>query len=253
MKHINFSLALLNIGIFIFPNFTYANQNNDFKIVSEKVKYYKTIIYKENNLYYSLNNTNSDTIEVSQQEYDNASLQSKISRSNYSDIVETNYKKMTTTISSNGSYYRYKVVLNWKNIPSTRSYDIIGIGFLGSVKVKSSLNFTQEYCTSVSNCTTSNTNYPQVFSSGAGTTFKLPSGTLTSLKQTLYFDVEKNTTNTIVMQDAYGDYAHATSSISLTNAKKYTMLPSVGISLNSNVSSYYDTIDYARAHWEGSW
>lgn len=44
---------------------------------------------------------------------------------------------MTTSILSNGNRYRYKVVLEWENMPSTRSYDVIGIGFLASVKVAS--------------------------------------------------------------------------------------------------------------------
>ena len=59
--------------------------------------------------------------------------------------VETTYKKVVSTLSKNSNYFRYKISVTWKNIPSTRSYDIIGIGFLGSVKVRNDLNFIQEY------------------------------------------------------------------------------------------------------------
>lgn len=47
---------------------------------------------------------------------------------NGSGYTETNYKKMTTTILKNGTKYKYQVLLNWKLLPATRSYDIIGIG-----------------------------------------------------------------------------------------------------------------------------
>lgn len=251
---IKFNIMLFLLCLFMIPMSVFAGDETDFVVVSENTKYYKTVVYKKSNQLYSLdNNIVSETFEVSEEEFNYESLNSNVVLAGYSGVIETNYKKMTTTIASNGNYYRYKVVLNWKNIPSTRSYDIIGIGFLGSVKVHNSLNFTQEYCTSISNCTTSTTNYPQIFSSGAGTTFKLPTGTLTSLKQTLYFDVEKNTTSTIILQEAYGDYSHATSSISLANAKKYSVVANVGISLNSSITSYYDTISVAKASWEGTW
>lgn len=245
---------LFVLCLFVIPSYVLANDEMDCIVVSEITKYYKTITYNKSNQLYSFNNnTISENFEISEEEFNSIKSSSTIVLSNYSGVTETNYKKMTTTIASNGKYYRYKVVLDWKNIPSTRSYDIIGIGFLGSVKVHNGLNFTQEYCTSLSNCTTSTTNYPQIFSSGAGTTFKLPTGTLTSLKQTLYFDVEKNTTSTIILQEAYGDYSHATSSISLTNAKKYNVVANVGISLDSSITSYYDAISVAKASWEGTW
>lgn len=244
---------MLSLCFLFLPSLVWAETESDFVIVSENTKYYKTVTYRNSQLYSLNNNVSSETFEISEVEYNSIQPDSLVLLSNYSGEVETTYKSMTTTISTNGSYYRYKVVLNWKNIPSTRSYDIIGIGFLGSVKVRNNLNFQQYYCVTSSGCTTSTTNYPQIFSSGAGTTFKLPTGNLYSLKQTLYFDVEKNTTSTIILQEAYGDYSHATSSISLTNAKKYSVVANVGISLNSSITSYYDTISVAKAGWSGTW
>ena len=218
-------------------------------IVYEDTKYYKTINYR------LLSNEKefSYTTIVSKEEFDNADLMenSKSTLSN-SATVETTYKKMTTTIVQNGSYYKYKNVLMWKNIPSTRSYDIIGIGFYPSVKVKGSTHFEQYYCYTSGSCTTTTTNYPQVFSTGAGTSFLLPNGNLSSLKQTFYFNVEKNTSATIIRQVAAGDYSHATSSISLSNSKKYS-INSNGILLNGSVVNYYDEISQATAIWEGTW
>ena len=36
---------------------------------------------------------------------------------------------MIATISKNSNKFRYKVTVGWRNMPSTRSYDIIGVGF----------------------------------------------------------------------------------------------------------------------------
>ena len=237
-------LYLFFVCMFLIPNCK-AEEN----IVFEDTKYYKTIDY------HSLLNQEdfSYTISISKEEFDNADPKenSKSILSN-SATVETTYKKMTTTIVQNGSYYKYKNVLMWKNIPSTRSYDIIGIGFYPSVKVKGSTHFEQYYCYTSGSCTTTTTNYPQVFTTGAGTSFLLPNGNLSSLKQTFYFNVEKNTSATIIRQLAAGDYSHATSSISLNNSKKYSV-NSNGILLNGSIANYYDEISQATAIWEGTW
>ena len=83
--------------------------------------------------------------------------------------------------------------------------------------------------------------------------FYLPSGSLSSLKQTLEVEVEKtNSSSTIVEQVAVGDYSHATSSISYSNAKKF-YVDVGGINLDSSIEGYYDSISAARATWTGTW
>ena len=80
------------------------------------------------------------------------------------------------------------------------------------------------------------------------------SSSLTSLKQTLYFDVTKtNSNSTILYQYAYGDYSHATSTISTTNALNHEVLQSAGIVLDSSISSYYDSINVASVYYEATW
>ena len=69
----------------------------------------------------------------------------------------------------------------------------------------------------------------------------------------MYFDVAKNTNLTIINQMAAADHSHAIQSISLTNAKKYTVSGSAGIVLNSSITSYYDAINPAIEYWSGSW
>lgn len=238
---------LMFMFLLVMPIVTKAEE---FKIVSEDTKYYKTITtYNEFDLH-SLNcNVITKTMEITEEEYNNSNTELLPLAAG---TTETTYKKMTTSILSSGNYYRYQNRLVWKNFPKIRSYDIIGIGFLSTVKMKNSATFEQYYCPENSSCVTSTTHYPQTFSNGAGTTFKLPTGTLTQLEQTYYFDVQKNTTLTINTQYAYGDYSHATSTITLANAKKYTV-GTTGIVLNSSVTDYYDSINKATAVWTGTW
>ena len=128
-------------------------------ILSTSTKYYKTTYYE------STLNSWSYTNEITKEEFDSAAIIEKPkSILSSSATIETTYKKMTTTISQNGNYYKYKNVLMWKNMPSTRSYDIIGIGFYPSVKVNGSTHFEQYYCFTSGSCTTTTTNYPQTYS-----------------------------------------------------------------------------------------
>ena len=238
-------------GLMLMPNLLFADTVDESNPVSSETKYYKTVTYYDNSPYLisTLDGYESITTEVSEEEY-NLAIPDENTRGDAA--VETTYKRLESTIYKNGNYYRYKATLNWKLMPSKRSYDIIAIGFYSSVKVHSNLVlFSQYYCKTSGSCYTSSTNTPQVFTNGAGTSFALPSGDLTTLRQTFYFDVEKTGSGTLVSQIAAGDYAHATSSISLTNSKKYSV-GAGGIQHNGN-SSYYDAIGAATATWSGSW
>ena len=217
----------------------------DENIISENTKYYKTVTYLVNSLE---NNNLSITYEITEEEYNNTN----VNEPKASSTIETTYKRMTTSITKNGSYYRYKNILFWKNIPSTRSYDIIGIGHFSTVKVHGSTHFEQYYCLTSGSCYTTTTNYPQTFSVGAGTSFLLPPGSLSTLKQTFYFDVEKNTNLTLISQEAYGDYSHATSNVTLNNSKKYTV-NYTGISLDGSIINSYDSINKTIVELNVTW
>ena len=237
----------LLVSLFFIPVFAFASEVDDeFVLVSEETKYYKTITPL-----FSSSDSQSRTYEISKAEYDAVDFEN--TRSNPT-TYETVYKSMTSSISANGSYYRYKNVLNWKSMPSTRSYDIIGIGFLQSVKVHNDTTYFDEYyCYTVGGCYHITVNHPQIFISGAGTSFVLPSGDLNQLRQTFYFDVEKASSNTVYTQKAYADYSHATTNVTLTDSKKYSVIQSGGIYLNTSISSYYDAMSTAIATWTGTW
>lgn len=245
--------------VFFCPSVTLADDidKENSNILSITEKYYKTTTVLNNTQTYLLlenksNNTYiSYTEEISIKEYEEFE-NSDTSPSSTLMTVETTYKKMITTIEKNGSYYRYKVQLNWKNMPKIRSYDVIAIGHYASVEPRASIYFNQEYCTSLNNCTTSTSSTIKKTSTGTGAVFKLPSGNFISLSQTLYFDVQKAVDATVVRQNVVGDYSHAIESISSSIANSFEINLN-GITFSSTNSGYFDDINPAVASWEGSW
>ena len=260
-------LLCLAIALFVMPNLVFAQvgdiDEDGFEVIGETTKYYKTVTVYNNggmstqSFGNDLEAISSVTYEIPKSVYDAVNPNSINNYSiNDSSTIETTYKEMTTSLLANGNTYRYRNILHWKIMPATRQYDIIGIGFYASVKPKNdTLYFTQEY-------TKNGTDYSstigtrQIFSNGASVTFKLPISTsVTSLQQTLYFDIEKtNPSSTIISQGAFGDYAHAISnSVGLLNAVNHEVIGSAGIVHASNMVSKYDTMSVAEVEWTGTW
>lgn len=247
IRILSFAIAAL----IIMPCTTYAKEDissKDFEIVSQTEKYYKTIT-NSNSLQLNTNHQTTQSYEVTKEEYETSE---ESARTRGAATTETTYKKLTTTILSNGSLYRYKTVLTWKQIPVVRSYDTIGIGHYSSVKYNSSSYFEQTYCLTSGSCRTLTTYYPQYFSTGVSATFKVPEGNLSSLSQTFLYDVTKNVNTTIVSQAAYGDYSHATETVTVAQAKSL-MVGTSGIQFTNGIGNYYDDIQPAVATWSGSW
>lgn len=242
MKKALFSTLLL---LFL-PCFVYASTEE--MILSEETRYFKTITCNNDYVIYGLNNSISETFEISKEEYEQ---QWHVSQN--STTIETTYKKMTTSILSSNSNYKYKVKLEWKNIPKVRSYDTIAIGFPASVKIVGSPIFNENYCITNDSCyDVSGFVYSFIGRNGVGITFKVPASNIFSMEQTLFFIVEKNTSSIITTQYAYGDYAHATKNLSLDKADDYTVT-TAGINHGDASITYYDEISTARASWTGVW
>lgn len=234
-----------------------AYDNSDGVLVASTTKYYKTVIntsFGDSDIPSTLAtpasvNANSTTYEITEEEYNAAD------GSNNNLIrgtVETEYKKMQSFIYANDTIYRYKVTLTWKNIPSTRMYDIIAIGYPASVKSSDPM-VTFNYCRSSSNCYT-NTGHSGYYkgTNGAGAVLDIPTGTLVSMNMSMFVDIYKNTSNTIYRQYCYGDYAHATKTISVTNANKF-IVDTTGIVHNASYVTKFDDIPTADTLWQGEW
>lgn len=207
-------------------------------LVAKNEKYYKTV--------YTDLNGQSYSVEIPKEEYEN---QGTI---NARGTIQTEYKTMVTTIAQNGNRYRYKVSLVWRQMPQTRSYDIIGIGFDDPVYISSGVYFNYAHTNSSGETTTAADYYDKKVTSTGGTTvFKFPSSA-TALSAALWYDVSKNTSATITRLDMYGDYSHATTDISGTGYTNHDV-GVYGIGLYSNIAGYYDAIPAAQSSWTGSW
>lgn len=145
-------------------------------------------------------------------------------------FYETASKEMTISKVCASSCYMFLEVV-WKNSPKVRSYDVIG-AYLDGVDL---INTPE---TKVDNLSMTNRSEEIVTqTNGFGTSIKLLSSG-TDMIITQYYSVSKGGT-------VYASYQHATSSISLTNSKKYTISRSGygGVFLfNSSVSNYYDAM-----------
>lgn len=237
---------LLNLGftsdeIYYMNEETFENNKNiESSLVVRNERYYKTI-------YTGLNGEGYSN-EITKEEYDNQSGM------NTRGTVNTTYKKMISTISENGSKFRYKVTVAWKQMPSTRSYDIIGIGHdnTTNIYISSGVFFNYYYCYSDSSCTTSTMYFDKNnLSTGGSVVYKVPSDDIRELSSALYYDVAKSTSSTITELNMCGDYSHATTAYS-SGYTDHTVNIN-GISLGSTIAGYYDEIPCALSTWYGSW
>lgn len=242
------------------------NKNLNGIIVAKNTKYYKTII-KYYNLPHlkTLNSINytSNTVEISEDEYNNSEINTISPAGLTNGYTETSYKKMTTTIIKNGAYYRYKNDLVWKKMPSTRSYDIQGIGIDYFVSgIPSSRYFKRiadinDKANSRCYYDTSTSGIWKQGPSGYVITFLLPSDNVqkqvTALSSYMYFDVQKLTGDTLTTLNAYGDYKHAQRYVdsSVSGGVSIGIGSTHGISFNASVTATikesYDSMSTAQA------
>jgi len=134
-----------------------------------------------------------------------------------SGYCQTAYKKMSAYIVDLGGYYRYKVTLEWLQMPAKRSWDIIAIGYDPDVvQVALSSTFHQSWCYSSGTCDGSYQGYYYSLDDAEMVVFDLPNGSnVTSMDSYLYYEVIKadGATNTGTLE-SYSDYAHATTTLS---------------------------------------
>ncbi len=252
MKYVKFIFAFL----LVLPLMVSAKDivaEDEFKVVGETTKYYKTVTVLNNSQIMSViaPEVTSFTTEITKEEYDSVDLHD-LYHLNESFTVQTDYKLLKSTLLQNSSSFRYRVDLTWKNIPKVRSIDIIAIGHYSTVERKSLPVFNQSYCMGNGECYNGMEAGIITGVNGTALVFALPTDSLTNLTQYMYFDVQKSSSTTVKHQTVAGDYAHAVKTISYANAKKLRV-DIAGIIHDSSVESYYDTIGAAIVDWQGSW
>lgn len=236
---------LLNLGFseeeIYYMDETTFNENKDLNasLKATTSKYYKSI--------YTDLNGNPQTVEITESEYNNT-VNNQIR-----GFVETEYKRMDAYISQiDNTYFRYKTTTRWKNMPSVRSFDIIGLAFEGNeVYMPGIVRFQFNYCISNGTCYADGTFYNKIkYYNGGSAVYKFPTNAI-SMTAMLYYDVAKNTTNTITTQLIHGDYAHAITQVNADIYNNHTMT-NAGLALGTS-TGYYDAIPCVDTGWVGSW
>lgn len=217
-----------------YENFKAKNININNLVKSEK--YYKTEIDHLNNV---VTNT-----EVTENEFNN--YNPNVQTLSVSNFVETQYKKLSLTLSDNhDGYGDIFVGLLWKMIPSTRSFDVIAVRYVGMTDVDGTQYGRQIWGT--------NGNYTYVNYGWNGTNIN---------RQDNGFGISMNITNDSTInylenyigsaveftgnfQWAGASYQHATSNTTLAQSKSYTLAENGknGVILfTGNIGSKYDNM-----------
>ena len=217
-----------------YENFKAKNININNLVKSEK--YYKTEIDHLNNV---VTNT-----EVTENEFNN--YNPNIQTLSVSNFVETQYKKLSLTLSDNhDGYGDIFVGLLWKMIPSTRSFDVIAVRYVGMTDVDGTQYGRQIWGT--------NGNYSYVEYGWNGTNIN---------RQDNGFGISMNITNDSTInylenyiesaveftgnfQWAGASYQHATSNTTLAQSKSYTLAENGknGVILfTGNIGEKYDNM-----------
>lgn len=217
-----------------YENFKAKNININNLVKSEK--YYKTEIDHLNNV---VTNT-----EVTENEFNN--YNPNVQTLSVSNFVETQYKKLSLTLSDNhDGYGDIFVGLLWKMIPSTRAFDVIAVRYVGMTDVDGTQIGRQIWGT--------NGNYTYVNYGWNGTNIN---------RQDNGFGISMNITNDSTInylenyiesaveftgnfQWAGASYQHATSNTTLAQSKSYTLAENGknGVILfTGNIGEKYDNM-----------
>ena len=257
-------LKFMFVIILIIPFIVSAEEveEDNYVKVAETVKYFKTTsIFNNSSVMRDTDfaEMSSITVEVSEEEFNNAPTETEpvapIDGSRTVAQSQTTYKRLTTTIETNATYYRYTTNLYGRNMPQVRSYDIIAIGHYNDVELYNSQNivFEQDYCEDAYSCYYSSSRTNVVKEYGTAAVFHLPDDSLISLEQTLTFVVKKAGNYVVDYQVAAGDYAHATSNTIASLAANNLRIGVGGLILPDVIYDIYDTTPAAIADWSGTW
>ena len=174
----------------------------------------------------------------------------------YNGSAYTDYKAIQTVIANlNDDTMRYKLDSYWYIIPNNRSYDIMGIGIEApKVQINSGIYFREDWWTTGDEAGYTTAHYPKTENTGGSVLFPLPSGSLETLEQFMYFTVDKKPgVNTVTDLTATGDYAHATVTVS-NNAYNYMSVNVAGgIVIDSPYANSFDEMYEAVANFVGTW
>ena len=251
MKNVKFIFFVLISIIFIFPNISNAESitNNNGIVISEQeyndfLKIYDSeyIMNMSEEKYNKLKTLNFDDIKKETKYLEttfNQSLQLITEREITEEEYES-YNSVMPLLNDGGAYYETTAKsislsiiggstwnfvtfdATWKGIPSTRSFDVIGIRGYG-VEVGEGTQLGQQIYTLNGNYTVidyawNGTNIKK-FSNGFGISMNIVNSDITSLQLIAECDFKTTETHPTI----YASYQHAIASVSLANSQNYTL------------------------------
>lgn len=234
------------------------NKDIEAEIVAIDKKYVKTTTIMRNGKesYTSEYLTEEEMMEEVQAAKEQPQYPRYVPGTYYNGSSYTSYKVIQTVIANIDDYtMRYKLDTYWYTIPSQRSYDIMGIGIEASkVQINSGIDFRQDWWTTSDTSGYSTGRYDKTTSTGGIVLFPLPSGSLETLEQSMYFYVDKKPgVNTVTSLAATGDYAHATASVSNNVYNYMSVNVAGGIEIDNPYANSYDEMNEAIAYFNGTW
>ena len=217
-----------------YENFKAKNININNLVKSEK--YYKTVIDHLNNV---VTNT-----EVTENEFNN--YNPNVQTLSVSNFVETQYKKLSLTLSDNhNGYGDIFVGLLWKMIPSTRAFDVIAVRYVGMTDVDGTQIGRQTWGTNgyytYVNYGWNGTNINRQ-DNGFGISMNITNDSTINYLENYIESAVKFTGN---FQWAGASYQHATSNTTLAQSKSYTLAENGknGVILfTGNIGEKYDNM-----------
>ena len=176
----------------------------------------------------------------------------------YDGVYDSGIIEIVNKISGiSNTYMRYKTDADWYGgIPTDRYNDIIATGIeYQKVQIASPIIFDEDWVTTNNTFGYSESCYPKTQSTGGSAIFELPSGSLTSITASIYFNVRKqDNVGTITELHSCGNYAHADTYVDpAVLFNNYTVGLSYGISIDPVYSNYYTYSTPACAAFYGTW
>ena len=234
-----------------------ANKDIEGTILGEAKKYFKTTTYMRNGIKTMVRKEISYEEAMEAKELLTQNPSKGPSGNYYNGIFDDSVTTTTTRIIGiNNTYMRFKVDNEWYSTPSERYYDIIGIGIESNkVQIATSILFRQNWTKADGTNGQDTTGYPKSINTGGLAIIKLPTGSITNLESTLYFNVSKKSgVGTITLLYAGGDYAHAISNVNPNTLINYlTASVTSGIIINGGYSTSYLEHSSAAASFVGTW
>ncbi len=232
------------------------NKDIEGTLLSEVRQYVKTTTVMRNGIQHHTSEILTED-EMLEELASRKEQSSRYASGNYYDgLAYDTYKLVTTRIANiDDNIMRYKIDTDWLEIPSMRSYDIMGIGMESNkVQLYTTIYFRQDWEKTNGDFGHSTSCAPKEESTGASVLFKLPSGSLRQLESYAYYHVTKKTgVNQVTSLYASGDYAHATSSVTNAVFNYYSINYISGIEIDSPYHNSYDSMALSQATFLGTW